>query len=271
MSTSYWLDRSPQKEKKQYDAIIVGAGISGLSLAYWLNQEDPTMKIAIIEKNRMAFGASGRNAGFITCGSVEHFNRMITKHGMQEATEIWRFSEDNLKLLKEHIIQDSGNIIEFRERGCYSLAMQDSEFKELKNVTQVMLDLKIPVEVYDSTQIEKQVGARNFVGGIKYLIDAETNPVLLLQLMQSRIRADLYESTEAYGYSQTTEGTRILNTDNGNFEAPMIIYALNGYSANLHKFFEDKIFPTRGQILMLEPVAPFMDGPCYANFYLDYL
>ena len=85
MSTSFWLDRTPSQKRKTYDAVIVGAGISGLSTAYWLNKEDPDLKVAIIEKSRVAFGASSSNAGFITCGSVEHFNRMIHKHGLEHA------------------------------------------------------------------------------------------------------------------------------------------------------------------------------------------
>ena len=113
MSTSYWLDRSGVSKRKTYDAVIVGAGISGLSTAYWLNKEDPSLKIAIVEKNRLCFGASGRNAGFITCGSVEHFNRMIAKHGMDEAIEIWKFSQENLRLLKEEIIQDDVRALDF--------------------------------------------------------------------------------------------------------------------------------------------------------------
>jgi hypothetical protein len=50
----------------------------------------------------------------------------------------------------------------------------------------------------------------------------------------------------------------------------MIIYCLNGYSPALHPYFADKIYPTRAQILMMEKAPAFMDGPCYANFYLDY-
>lgn len=270
MSTSYWLDRSTRTEKKTYDVVIVGAGISGLSTAFWLNKEDPTLKIAIVEKNRIGFGASGRNAGFITCGSVEHFNRLISKHGLQEAVEIWKFAETNLKLLQENIIQEDSTKIEFTKRGAYSLAAQDNEFRELQNVAKTMSELNIPVEVYNSDEVLKNVGATNFVGGIKYLDDAETNPYLLLELMQSKIKADLYEMTEAHRYEETSEGTRILKTDNGDFECSMIIYCLNGYSPNLHPYFADKIYPTRAQILMMDKAPAFMDGPCYANFYLDY-
>src|SRR3989344_374679 len=270
MSTSYWLDRTNQSNKKNYDVVIVGAGISGLSTAYWLNQEDPSLKIAIVEKNRLGFGASGRNAGFVTCGSVEHFNRLISKHGQAEALEIWRFAETNLKLLQEHIIGDQGSSIEFYKRGAYSLAAQDNEFNELKTVAKTMTTLDIPVEIFSSTEIEKNVGATNFVGGIKYLDDAETNPFLLMELMRTKIKADIFELTEAHNYLQTSEGTRILKTDNGDFECSMIIYSLNGYSPSIHPYFEDKIYATRAQILMMEKAPLFMDGPCYANFYLDY-
>ena len=270
MSTSYWLDRSSRNDKKNYDVVIVGAGISGLSTAYWLNKEDPTLTIAIVEKSRLGFGASGRNAGFVTCGSVEHFNRLISKHGKDEAVEIWKFAETNLKLLQEHIIQGDGDSVEFAKRGAYSLAAQENEFTELKNVAKTMAELDIPVETYSAAEIQKNVGAVNFVGGIKYLDDAEVNPLLLLELMQNRIKADFFELTEAHSYEETSQGTRILKTDNGDFECSMIVYCLNGYSPTMHPYFADKIYPTRAQILMMEKAPPFMDGPCYANFYLDY-
>ena len=106
MSVSYWNDSSKNKNLN-VDIAIIGGGITGLSCAYWLQQEDPNLRIAIIEKNEMGSGATGRNAGFVTCGSVEHFNRLEGKHGEKEALEIWRFSEKNLELLKQEIILDN--------------------------------------------------------------------------------------------------------------------------------------------------------------------
>jgi gamma-glutamylputrescine oxidase len=270
MSASYWLDRTDKKKSQEFDAVIVGAGITGLSIAYWLNKEDPSLKIAILEKSRVAFGASGRNAGFITCGSVEHFNRMIGKHGKDEAVEIWRFSEKNLHLLEEHIIQDGGDKIQFEKKGCYSLAAQESEFKELQSVAGVMSEIDIPVEIVDSNQVQKRLGAKGFVGGIKYHDDASVNPVQLLNLLRSKTNVEIFEQTEVDGFEEISGGQRRVRTDNGQFISSLVILALNGYSSTLSPYFADKIYPTRGQILMMEPVPRFMDGPCYANFYLDY-
>lgn len=270
MSTSFWLDRTPRSEKQVFDVVVVGAGITGLSTAYWLEKEDPTLKVAIVEKSRVSFGASGRNAGFVTCGSVEHFNRMINKHGMDQAVEIWRFSETNLRLLQEEIVCGDGKSIQFENDGAFSLAAQENEFDELKKVSEIMSGLKIPNEIVDAAGVESRLGAKGFVGGIKYLGDSSTNPVALLDRMRSRIKAPIFEGVEAYAISSRDDGTKVLKTDKGDFECSMIALALNGYAANLHPYFRDKIYPTRGQCLMTEPVPRFMEGPCYANFYLDY-
>ena len=270
MSTAYWLDRSHKKSDDAFDVVVVGGGISGLATAYWLNQEDPSLKIALVEKHRMGFGATGRSAGFITCGSVEHFNRMISKHGQDRAVEIWKYAEENMNLLKTHIIGDKGGDLEFEQKGAYSLAADDSEFDELKNVANLMDSLKIPVATYSGEEIEKNVGAVNFVGGIKYLNDGAIHPIKLSERIRQKVQCEIFEQTEVHRVESLDGGMRRVLTDNGVFETAIVVYCVNGYSASLHSYFKDKIYPTRGQIMMMEPVTPFMDGPCYANFYLDY-
>lgn len=270
MSTSFWLDRTAKSEKQVYDVVILGAGITGLSTAYWLEKEDPNLKVAIIEKNRVAFGASGRNAGFVTCGSVEHFSRMINKHGLDQALEIWRFSETNLRLLQEEIVQGDAKKMEFENDGAFSLAAQENEYEELKKTSEIMSGFKIPTEILSEADVGKRLGATGFVGGIKYLGDSSTNPVKLLEAMCAKIKAPIFEGVEAFKIDSLPDGTKVLKTDSGDFESSMVVLALNGYSAIMHPYFKDKIYPTRAQCLMTEPVPRFMEGPCYANFYLDY-
>lgn len=270
MSVSYWNDGS-KNQNLNVDIAIIGGGITGLSNAYWLQQEDPNLRIAIIEKYEIGSGATGRNAGFVTCGSVEHFNRLVGKHGEKEALEIWRFSEKNLELLKNEIILDNADEYLFEQKGSFSLASTETEFQELKESTKLMRRMQINVEELERPEIETRLGAKNFVGGIKYCDDASVHPILLLKGIQKRLKKYIFilEQHEVHDI-QNQGDTKVVRTNKTNINASMVIYATNGYSPLLHDYFSSKVFPTRAQILTTEPVPRFMEGPCYANFVLDY-
>ncbi|HEX3724379.1 MAG TPA: FAD-dependent oxidoreductase, partial [Nitrolancea sp.] len=47
------------------DVAILGAGFTGLWTAYYLKKRDPSLKIAVVEREIAGFGASGRNGGWV--------------------------------------------------------------------------------------------------------------------------------------------------------------------------------------------------------------
>ena len=270
MSVSYWSEKNLQKKQISCDICVVGAGISGLSTAYWLNQEDPNLKIVILEKKQVGSGATSRNAGFITCGSVEHFNRMVSKHGEKTALEIWRFAEGNMNLLKSKIFNQNSKQHSFKQEGAFSLAAKDAELSELRQVAQLMSSHNIPVEEINADAVSKRLGATGFVGGIKYLKDGEVDPMELLSDIQKNVNAEIIENAEVFRVDTGALGQRKVISSLVDVDCTLVVYCCNGYSQSLDNYFTDKIYPTRGQIMVLAPVKPFMEGPCYANFYLDY-
>jgi hypothetical protein len=50
------------------DVVIVGAGYTGLWTAYYLLSADPSLRVVILEKECVGFGASGRNGGW--CSAI---------------------------------------------------------------------------------------------------------------------------------------------------------------------------------------------------------
>ena len=59
------LDRRPPLPgDREVDVCIVGAGFTGLWTAYYLAGLDPTLRIAVLERETAGFGASGRNGGW---------------------------------------------------------------------------------------------------------------------------------------------------------------------------------------------------------------
>ena len=170
MTVSFWQDEQKYHKKKiiNSDIIIIGGGVAGLSSAYWIQKQDPNLNITLIDKGKLGSGATGRNAGFITCGSVEHFNRLSSKNGIETAEEIWKFSEENLNLLRTEIIQNCQKELFFEEKGSFSLASTENELIELQESANIMSKLNINVETLKVNQIATRLGVKNFVGGIKY-------------------------------------------------------------------------------------------------------
>jgi glycine/D-amino acid oxidase-like deaminating enzyme len=275
MSVSIWQDKKKRTsiEDRNFDVVIIGGGIAGLSTAYWILKENQGLKVALVEKGQVGDGATGRNAGFITCGSVEHFNRLVSKHGKEEALSIWKFSERNLDLLEREIISGFEDELDFEKKGSFSLASSEEEFDELKASFLLMKDLGIKVEVLSKHDVESRLGAEGFVGGIKYSEDSSIHPLKLIHrihdIVDSNPNFTILENHEVFSLSSTGEDKKI-QTSGGNLISSIVVMATNGYSPLLNEYFEDKIFPTRGQILSTAPVDRFMEGPCYANFVLDY-
>jgi len=75
----------------QYDYLIVGSGIIGMTIAYALKQQDENLKIAIIDKeDAVAKHASGRNSGVLHAGFYYSANSLKAK-----------FTVDGNRLMKE--------------------------------------------------------------------------------------------------------------------------------------------------------------------------
>ncbi|MDR6970395.1 FAD-dependent oxidoreductase [Leifsonia shinshuensis] len=78
-SVGFWFDSIAEAEDGfrprpgldadlEADVAIVGAGLTGLWTAYYLQEHDPALRIVLLEKEVAGFGASGRNGGW--CSSL---------------------------------------------------------------------------------------------------------------------------------------------------------------------------------------------------------
>jgi glycine/D-amino acid oxidase-like deaminating enzyme len=57
------------------DVAIVGAGFTGLWTAYYLKRADPSLRIAVLEREVAGYGASGRNGGWVSGVLAGDFDR----------------------------------------------------------------------------------------------------------------------------------------------------------------------------------------------------
>jgi glycine/D-amino acid oxidase-like deaminating enzyme len=90
---SYWLesagdDLSPRRAlsgSAEVDVAILGGGYSGLWTAYYLLRDHPQLSVAIVEREIVGFGASGRNGGWCSSKFPVTPGLLTERHGAAAA------------------------------------------------------------------------------------------------------------------------------------------------------------------------------------------
>ncbi|MBT8199797.1 MAG: FAD-binding oxidoreductase, partial [Acidimicrobiia bacterium] len=78
-----WWDQIPRKPTRPplddaiaVDVAIVGAGFTGLWTAYYMAVRNPELAIAVLERDFIGYGASGRNGGWCYAGFASDLERI---------------------------------------------------------------------------------------------------------------------------------------------------------------------------------------------------
>ena len=94
-SPSWWHERAmaravqegrpPLEEHRETDIVIIGAGYTGLWTAIRLAETDPSLRIVVLERRTVGFGASGRNGGFAMTMVARSLHDLVRKVGPRAA------------------------------------------------------------------------------------------------------------------------------------------------------------------------------------------
>ena len=86
-------------EDLDVDVCIVGAGFTGLWTAHALVQADPSLRIAVLEREVAGFGASGRNGGWCSALFATSDAALARQHGLEPMRAMRRAMEDTVDVV----------------------------------------------------------------------------------------------------------------------------------------------------------------------------
>ena len=75
------VDAPPPDGDISVDVAIVGAGLTGLWTAYYLALAEPQLRIAVLDRHHVGFGASGRNGGWCSGLLASSLTTLAERHG----------------------------------------------------------------------------------------------------------------------------------------------------------------------------------------------
>jgi glycine/D-amino acid oxidase-like deaminating enzyme len=126
---SYWESET----FLNYDVIIVGAGITGLSATISILEKQPYLNILVLEKSLFPDGASTKNAGFACFGSLTELLDDIQQMGEEASLDLVKQRWKGLQKLRSRF---SDKAIGYEGLGGYEL-IHEGQIRVLNQVEKV--------------------------------------------------------------------------------------------------------------------------------------
>jgi glycine/D-amino acid oxidase-like deaminating enzyme len=88
--------RPPLDGDRDADVCIAGAGFTGLWAAYHLARARPQLRVVVLERACVGYGASGRNGGWLTPAFAAPRERLVRAHGREAVQTLERALRDSV-------------------------------------------------------------------------------------------------------------------------------------------------------------------------------
>jgi glycine/D-amino acid oxidase-like deaminating enzyme len=100
------FNTKPLDKNHKTDVLVIGAGISGITTAYYI-LKNTNLKVTLVEAKTLASGATGHNAGQLVSYFEKQISNLVKEFGFEMAVTAQKDINSSWFLL-EHIYQDTG-------------------------------------------------------------------------------------------------------------------------------------------------------------------
>lgn len=234
------------------DICVVGAGFTGTSTA--LSLAERGYSVALVEANRVGWGASGRNGGQVING-MGGIAKLRKKHGDGVADILhelrWRGNDIIRERISKYNIQ-----CDFKD-GFLEVATKPGQVPYLDEYAEDREShpSEFGYEVWDRDKTCDMLGTGAYHGGFVCYRDGHLHP-LNLCIGEARAAHNLgvriFEQSPVTGI---THGKRPrVETANGHVEADSVVLAGNAYSRFEPKHLSNLVFPAGSYVIATEPL-----------------
>ena len=157
------------EEQIEADVCVVGAGLCGISCALELTNRG--YRVAVLEANTVAWGASGRSGGQVivgySCGQAV-LERLV---GFEDAKKLWDMSVEGVRLLKERV--RAHDIDCDLVPGHLHAAVKPAHVREIHHERELLEDKYgySSLQLWDREQTRDRIDTERYLGG---LFDSES-------------------------------------------------------------------------------------------------
>ncbi|PUA46590.1 FAD-binding oxidoreductase [Pseudomonas protegens] len=257
----------PQLEELvECDVCVIGAGYTGLSSALFLAEAG--YSVTVLEAAKVGFGASGRNGGQLVNSYSRDVDVIEERYGEKSAEVLGSMIFEGADIIRQRI-QHYDIQCDYRPGGIFA-ALNNKQLKGLAEQKRNWERLgNNNLKLLDKAQIDREVGTRNYIGG---LLDMQGGHIHPLNLALGEASAIIGLGGKIFEQSAAVEITygepNVVRTAKGVVRAKYLLIAGNAYlQQDLDPRVTRKSMPCGSQIVVTEPLPEQLARSLIANNY----
>jgi glycine/D-amino acid oxidase-like deaminating enzyme len=259
----YWLADLPARAarpallgEQRADIAIIGGGFTGLWTALFLKELAPEKEVVLLEAERIAHGASGRNAGQIG-ETFDHSHALAIQHfGEDEARRLARLARQNLDEMEEFLAREAIDA-EFSRGGQLVLALTKAHTMDVEVALAAARQLGIvDWQKLPSEETRERLGSPLPLCALFAPRAATVHPAKLatgLARVAEGKGVRIQEQTPVLGIEKEGTGLRVTGRG-GNLHVARAILATNAYSHTLVPHLARRFLPLYDYVVASEPL-----------------
>jgi glycine/D-amino acid oxidase-like deaminating enzyme len=259
----FWLDRPDAPEPSEpltgdadADLVIVGGGYTGLWAAIQAKELDPGRDVLLLERDTVAFGASGRNGGFCDASLTHGLANGVARFP-EEIQKIERLAAQNFVGIYD-TIQRHGIECDWTPTGTMAVAVEPYQVEQLRRAEELYRSFRQPVRFLNGEEVRAEVDSPTYLAGLWRLDGcALVDPALLawgLRRAALELGVRIHENTAATGMEPEGDGVAVA-TPGGRVHARRAILATNAFPP-LARSIRRYVISVYDYVLMTEPLTP---------------
>ncbi|MGG4267195.1 glycine oxidase ThiO [Peribacillus simplex] len=245
-----------------YDAIIVGGGVIGGSIAFQLAKRGK--KVLLLEKDRMASKASSAAAGMLGAqAELDADSPLFTLASR---------SRGMFSPLSEELKDISGIDIELVNKGMFKVALTDDQVAEMKNMIKVQQDAGLEAEWLSTADIRKSEPLlSDEIKGAMYIPKdgqvSATRLSLAFTKSAAALGVDIREFVQVSDFRTENGSVKGVVTNIGEFSSENVIVASGAWSDFLLKKSGIHLdtYPVKGECFSVLTDRPLLQKTIFSH------
>lgn len=234
------------------DLVVVGGGLTGLWTAYYAQQRDPDRRIVVLEAERVGYGASGRNGGWMS--TLLPGNRAVYAR-RAGAEPVIAFQRELIATIDECLeVMDREGIDAGQVRGGQlSVARTPAQLERLRAAREGHLRFGYrpeEVDLLDGPAFRDRIAVDGALGGLSFPATARVDPARLTRGLARVLRARGVEVCEGTRVTGVLAG--VVTTDRGEVRTRDTALCVEAWSAAL--LGGRDLIPVNSSIVVTEPL-----------------